>query len=91
MYRVGVLTGSTAISLNPSANIKIKFLPLNIPVYSFLFVGIVLLKYSFSFWILLFDVSLLKSNSKELNPSSSSINSAGSSYSGSPAIVNSCS
>ena len=38
LYNVGVLSLSTAISLNPSANINIIFFPSNIPVYSFWYV-----------------------------------------------------
>ena len=39
LYKVGVNSGLTAIVLNPSAKINIKFLSLKYPVYSFLFDG----------------------------------------------------
>ena len=46
LYKVGVKSLLTAIGLNASAVIEIKFLPLNIPVYLFLLVGVMVLKYS---------------------------------------------
>ena len=66
LYKVGVKSLLTAIGLNASAVIEIKFLPLNIPVYLFLLVGVIVLKYSSILLISLF-VSLIASSLKSIS------------------------